>query len=224
MNIYVTYELWNPIKNLPFYVGAGSQNRPNDHLKEAKKAKNKSHKYNTIRHIWDQSKEVEIKIVFQGTREKAFLLEKELIKKYGRANLGLGPLTNLTDGGDGGTPGLKDSEETIYKKSISHKGCKNHMFGKTHDENVRKKISENRDYNISGKNNGRAKSYKLIFADGSEQLFEGNFFTWCKENKYDFSVLLATIKKQKPCSKGKTKGMFLVDLGNVTILNLENIF
>lgn len=80
--------------------------------------------------------EYEINIVADYLdRESACELEELLIKEYGRRDLGLGTLVNLTDGGDGGTnwsqemkdriskslTGRKQSKETIYKRSIKLK-------------------------------------------------------------------------------------------------------
>lgn len=67
--------------------------------------------------------------------------EKELIKLYGRRDLGLGTLVNFTDGGDGSV-GYVPSEE--QKKAISDrmKGKNNPMFGKNFSEEHRRKISQ----------------------------------------------------------------------------------
>jgi len=48
--IFYVYELWNPFKNLPFYVGKGKNERYTDHLKEAihNNGVNR-HKINTIK-------------------------------------------------------------------------------------------------------------------------------------------------------------------------------
>jgi len=73
--------------------------------------------------------------------EDACEIEKELIAKYGRIDLGLGNLVNMTDGGDG-VFGLVHSEETRQKISEALKGEKNHMFGKTPSEETRQKMSE----------------------------------------------------------------------------------
>jgi group I intron endonuclease len=70
---------------------------------------------------------------------KACEIEKSLISKYGRRDLGLGNLVNMTSGGDGFH---EPSEETRRKLSEANKGDKNPMFGKTHSEETRHKLSE----------------------------------------------------------------------------------
>ena len=55
--------------------------------------------------------------------EEACVIEKYLIAFYGRKNLGLGTLVNLTDGGDGSF-GHVPSQETKQKTSNSLKGYK----------------------------------------------------------------------------------------------------
>ena len=44
---------------------------------------------------------------------------------------------NLSEGGDGGIP----SDETRKKMSLAHSGEKNAMFGKTHSEETKRKLS-----------------------------------------------------------------------------------
>ena len=115
--MYYVYELWNPIKNTPFYVGIGKQNRNgssndrhDDHLKESlyyqrnnKLSKGANlHKINTILQIINSGYDLDIKIVMGNLSEDEVKVEEiKLIKYYGRADLNKGPLTNLTDGGDG---------------------------------------------------------------------------------------------------------------------------
>lgn len=102
--VYVYYD-----GTTPFYVGMGSQNRHLDHIKYARRAianavpRNKlSHKLNKIINLLLKQSEPRIEFAEKNlTVEAAKSLEIQLISEFGRADLGLGPLTNLTNGGDG---------------------------------------------------------------------------------------------------------------------------
>lgn len=113
---HYTYVLINPTTDKPFYVGKGTGTRYLDHFKEA--ITNKTHnkyKTNTIRKILNQNQEILIEIVFESNNEKECYDEEiELIKFHGRKNNKTGILTNLTDGGEGGS--WKHSE--IHKQSL----------------------------------------------------------------------------------------------------------
>ncbi len=77
------------------------------------------------------------------SEEKILFLEEELICKFGRKDLGLGPLLNLTNGGDGATnpsvetrqkigaanKGRKRSAETVAMMSESRKGIPSGRLG-----------------------------------------------------------------------------------------------
>lgn len=130
----------------PFYVGKGKNARLHEHLKDAKKQINtlgkKSHKINTIISLLNSGCEPIIEIIFESENEVDCLLkEQELIKLIGRRNLFQGPLTNLTDGGEG-TSNIIKSEETILKASNSKLGNKNPMFGKKHTDSTKNKMSQ----------------------------------------------------------------------------------
>jgi hypothetical protein len=102
--VYVYYD-----QEVPFYVGMGKETRHLDHIRYAQRAidtnaqRNKlSHKLNKIIKLLTEDRLPDIRIEYSGlTVEEARIKEQELIKKYGRADLGLGTLTNLTNGGDG---------------------------------------------------------------------------------------------------------------------------
>lgn len=71
----------------------------------------------------------DIVLIEEGlTEEKAFELEKYYIKHFGRKDLGLGSLVNMTDGGEGMSGavgwnrGLTTCEETKKKMSLKRKG------------------------------------------------------------------------------------------------------
>lgn len=116
-----------------FYVGKGTDKgnlifERSKHTERTKFWKNVAKKGYTT----------EIVAVFDSEKE-AFDKEKELIKKYGRRDLGLGTLVNLTDGGEGME---NPSQETRMKLSESRKGEKNHKYGKPTPKDTCEKISK----------------------------------------------------------------------------------
>jgi group I intron endonuclease len=138
----------------PFYIGKGTNNR-NYH---SQFDKYNSFKKNKIESLKKKNIQVLSIKVFENLNEKdSFDLEVTLIKKIGRRDLELGPLTNLTDGGDGRTNifvsqetkkkisrtkklqnlHFKHTETTkIFLKKINQ-GENNPFWGKSHTEEVR---------------------------------------------------------------------------------------
>lgn len=70
----------------------------------------------------------------------AFSIERQLIRMWGRKDMGTGILNNRTDGGDGAA-GTVHSEETKRKWSESHKGKPGFWTGKSRSKETRDKIS-----------------------------------------------------------------------------------
>lgn len=98
--------------NEPFYIGKGTKNRCYSGIRD----RIKSPKTSKIKSLIDSGKFPIIIKIFQNlSNDESCKLEIETIKKIGRINLKTGPLTNLTDGGTGGT-GLKHTEE--WKKVL----------------------------------------------------------------------------------------------------------
>jgi len=90
-NKYYIYFHINPLKNEVFYVGKGHNKRAYQKYKRNQFWKNTVAKYGFI-----------VDIVETGlTNEEACKREIFYINKIGRKDLGLGPLVNLTDGGEG---------------------------------------------------------------------------------------------------------------------------
>lgn len=127
----------------PFYVGYGHNNRKNDHIKEAKTNK-KSYKLNKIRKIISDGLSPII-ITYQEnlSENDAKNLEIKLIKSIGRKDLKLGPLTNLTSGGDGSS-GFIPSQELRELWSKIRTGTKNGMYNKKHSNESKEKESNTR--------------------------------------------------------------------------------
>ena len=101
----------------PFYVGKGKHRRAYNHFKL--KSNNNSHRARKIRKIFSLG--LEPILVFKRTyltEKQAFELEKKLIPKIGRSDLGEGPLTNHSDGGDGPS-GMILSKKSIRKREAT---------------------------------------------------------------------------------------------------------
>jgi len=129
----------------PFYIGKGQNDQSLIHLKKSKVNFNKGNqfKFNKIRKIKKETGKnpIIVKIKENLLENKSFELEMKLIKDIGRINQGTGPLTNLTDGGEG-TSGWVPSEKVRRKMGDSRKGEKNPNFGKSMSEEQKKKISK----------------------------------------------------------------------------------
>ena len=155
----------------------------------------------------------EIEILFKDLDWKeACQIEKYLIKYYGRSDLGLGTLVNMTDGGDGIVNlhknsrkkisnhmkgniiwlGKKHSEESKLKMSEIHKGKKK---SKKHCENIRlsklnhtfknKKVINIKTLEIYDSAKNVAKLYNFNYQLFSRSLCITNNF----KNKTDFKYL-----------------------------------
>ena len=147
----VVYEHLRNDTNEVFYVGIGKKEK-----RAFSKHGRNPHWKNIVNKVG-----YTVNIVYKNIEHKeAKKIEILLIEKYGRKNLGLGNLVNMTDGGEGtlgliktnseetkkkiseALKGKTPSEETRQKMSEAHKGEKHPMFGKTHSEETRQKIGE----------------------------------------------------------------------------------
>ncbi len=97
--IYYVYTLFD-WQGVPRYVGYGSRNRLDQHERESSINWLKDE---FIEQTWTMLGEIpKVKIRENLTRAEACVLEIALIAAIGRIDLGTGPLTNMTAGGDGG--------------------------------------------------------------------------------------------------------------------------
>ena len=165
--IFFVYGLVDPRTNEIFYIGKGKGDRPERHLKEAKKYERTGKSTN----VYKSRKILNIlkagfesyKITFLHknlTEDEAFDLEIKEINS--RSNL-----TNVGEGGKGGdnisnnpnreeiiekirTSVKKRCEDPNYIKYLSevNSGDKNGMYGKHHTEDSRNKISKTRKENF----------------------------------------------------------------------------
>ena len=100
----------------PFYVGKGTGGRAYAHLQDAEKRN--QYKHRVIRSIWKQGSTPEVKIMKSRVSEyMALAFEIDLIAGIGRKDKALGPLANLTDGGDGASGGIH-----VNARKLTYKG------------------------------------------------------------------------------------------------------
>lgn len=160
---YIVYALLDPRKNgqfyyegykfdfEPFYIGKGAPWRPYVHIHTASKTQgyNSSRKINKIRGILSDNLDPIIFIIKECLLESEALdLEILLIKLIGRKDYSLGPLLNLTNGGDG-TSGLVYSDTRRANHIKSHWANqpdytpdKHPSYGKIRSDETRRKIGE----------------------------------------------------------------------------------
>jgi hypothetical protein len=140
-----------------FYVGIGNRQRP---LSKHDRS--------------DQwHKEVEehgylIEIYKDNLKSKeTYELEKKLISFYGRKDLGLGPLVNMTDGGKGKNNHIMSKEqiEMMRKRMLEN----NPFKGKKHSEETKKILSEKKKGKPSW-NKGKTMNYR----NGSAKLSDND--------------------------------------------------
>jgi hypothetical protein len=137
-------------KNEPFYIGIGSDSN-------FQRAYDKTSRNRHWNHISINGYDVEI-LIDDITWENACKKEKEFILLYGRKDLGLGTLCNMTDGGEGAVNRIftKQHRERISKSKMGHKVSEETLnklrtsrIGIKHTDEFKQKMS----LRVSGKNN-----------------------------------------------------------------------
>ena len=126
----------------PIYVGKGNADRYKRHLNQIYDPRNECiFFYRKIRKILEENLDpIILKVEENLTEQKAFNLEIWLIWAIGRIDKGIGTLTNLTDGGHGGTGWIR-TKEWKEKCSIWMKGRPSAMKGKIMSDISRQKMS-----------------------------------------------------------------------------------
>lgn len=171
INEFYVYMLLDPRhNNRPFYIGKGKKYRAQEHINQPNRGKNNI-KINIINKIIkDGLKPILYYYEKNISENQAFLLEIELIKKYGKLVDGTGSLANLTNGGEGLSGynftddhrtkiGLKHknkklSEETKNKLSLFRSGkTLEDIVGVEKAKTIKEKMSISRKGILSGQNN-----------------------------------------------------------------------
>lgn len=168
----------------PFYVGKGKGKRAWDHLKKNPQKKNK--RYYKIQKILREGYVLNPILIIENISDKeACLKEIELISLIGREDLKLGPLINLTNGGEGTSgrpyvnPYKNKTEEEMRvireKMSKANSGENNAMYGKNYRDFMDDDAKDLHDARISEKNKGKSKSEE--FKKQTSERFKGRVFS-----------------------------------------------
>ncbi len=152
----------------PFYVGSGHKNRYLSHVKyvmrhlenKEKLLSTNRHKNLIIKNIFLQLNEPpKISILeYFNTRKEAYAYEKYLVSLIGRECMHSGPLTNLTEGGDGVS---NPSDETRYKIGSANRN-------RIKSENEMANISKGRQRTLYKTSGGNHWMTKEEYADSRE--------------------------------------------------------
>lgn len=206
----------------PFYIGKGKNGRLFTHLSDTR-SKN-SLKRQQISRIREAGLEPIVVKLAEGLEEdEALTLEKAVIAEVGTKwcvkGVKPGPLCNMTSGGDG----YSLSTEQKLWLSQENRGENNPMFGKSHKEHSKAKISEYRKtfqhseetkakYKESRKNgnNNNAKRW-IIVLPTEEQLKVFDLVGYCKENGFSYGALYNSHKRNQAITRGKLTGYRLVE-------------
>lgn len=118
-NHYYVYKHINKITNEIFYIGVGS-NFKNKNYKRAYFKYNRNNYWKNIVNKYDYY----VEIIYDNlSKEQSFLIEKQLIKYYGRSDLKKGTLCNMTDGGEGQLKRIWTDKDKL-QLSLKKKGVK----------------------------------------------------------------------------------------------------
>jgi len=174
----VVYEHIRNDTNEVFYVGIGNEEKRA--FVKCKRNPYWKHIVNKVGHSvniihkdidWEEAKKIEIL----------------LIEKYGRKDLGLGNLVNMTDGGEG-VFGLIMSEETRQKIGEGNKGNTN-MLGKIHSEETIQKMREAKKGNTNklGKTHSEETRQKMSLVQRTKEGVKGYYFNKSRK-KYQAQI------------------------------------
>lgn len=191
---------------MPFYVGKGHDKRAWIHLTPHEDDPNK-HKTRKIKKALRQGKQILVEFIKTDLCEDdAFMWEVFWIAEYGRRDLGYGPLTNMTDGGEGRS-GSKASIETRQKMSKSQSGINSSQYGIQRSEDVRKRMSEAQkgkkqsEETKAKRTQKLSKNWLIIHPDGEEEIIN-NLTQFCRDHNLNNGCMSLVANGHNKTHKG----------------------
>jgi hypothetical protein len=164
----------------PIYIGKGRGRRIKGNHAECRYLSFKLKKI-----LKSGKRHFSIKVKENLAEHAAMLMEINLIKLIGRADKNMGPLTNLTDGGEGASGAIR-SKAVCIKQAASLKGfyCKNGSplkgikLSKSHIEKITL-------------NNGKISNWLVVHPNRKMNVVK-NLRKFCKQNSLLYRSMLAT--------------------------------
>lgn len=206
-HFYITYKVTN-IVNKKQYIGMHKTNKLNDNY------------YGSGRHICRAIKKYGIEnfnfeiLQYFTNIDDALIAESILVNKEW---INRKDTYNIIEGGMRGSIGLKHSKKTKAKLSELNKGQNNHYFGKKHNEEIRKKISDKviptRKY---GKNHVRAYSVRCVNTITKEDYIIESLLEYCKKTGSAWGGLYKSYINERLIRNrtSKNKGIILLNVNN----------
>lgn len=198
-------EKYGPFEYPPFYIGKGQGKRITEHFAPAEmKREETTIKCRIINKIVKETGEfpVSIKIKENMSEEKAFKLEIKLIKIIGRIKLKNGPLSNLTDGGEG------PSGLVAYNKGIPMPLAQRLKLSKG-KKGI--KLSEENKKAIS---KGQTKYTYELFSPRKKKFIITNLNEFCRNNNLDIANMCRLVNRKIKTYKGWS-GRILIKPKNI---------
>jgi hypothetical protein len=102
----------------PFYIGKGHGNRARSHLLPCLEGTGNTHKCNKIKRIRGAGLEPVVSVgLFELTERQALIKERHIIAAVGRVDIGTGPLTNWSSGGE--ASGIRAQRGLAVRRKMS---------------------------------------------------------------------------------------------------------
>jgi len=213
--IYEEYEF----DHEPFYIGKGSGKRCYNHITRMLEKRYNPIKGNKISRIQKECLKDPIIIKFKDglSHKDAYLLEEDMIKTIGRIDKNTGPLTNLTDGGDG-VSNVSDKTKQKLREWVRTDGYKEKirqsMLGKKLPKETVDKIKEtkikNGTWDSPVGNEYSAKDF-VIVTPTNDVLYINNLKKFCKNHYLKYNMMRRVVDGYRNHHKGYKVSSIITD-------------
>jgi hypothetical protein len=174
----------------PFYVGKGKLNRYKNHIYELPHSRTR--KSNKLRNCLKHFSIEDITIFLNKDSENGFVKDKEkyLISKIGRLILDSGPLTNITDGGDGrGSEDMRIWNNTFWDNDENRAHLSDMIKTKQWDSKKGEQRKLELSNRVKGSSNPSAKIYIITDNKNNDYFIHGNLKSFAEENELSINIL-----------------------------------